>query len=233
MDKNHEGHRERLRKKFVQHGFISFEEHEVLELLLFYSIPRKNTNEIAHNLIYKFGDLNKVFDADMEMLQEVDGVNESSANLIKMIPQICKIYFKHYDFIPSFKFKDNALNFAIHQYIGETNEVLKAVYLDKDCNYISCEDICTMDNDSVVILNIKKIIERAEKYNSGDIILMHNHPDGNCLPSDSDIYNTLKAIKILKSIGITLIDHIVVSKNNGISMFSNGYLKDINSTYYD
>lgn len=224
MATNHEGHRDRMRQKFLKQGLSTFEEHEVLEMLLFYAIPRKNTNEIAHELINKFGNLAKVFDADIEILQEVKGVSQNSAVFIKMIPQMCKIYFNSNNSILDFKSKEALINFAIGQYIGETEEILKALYLNSDCCYIACDTICTMSNASVIVLNIKKIIERAEKYNSNHIVLLHNHPTAECTPSEEDKVNTLKAERILKSIGITLIDHVIVSKKAGISMRYSGYL---------
>jgi len=221
---NHDGHRNRMRQKFITNSLSGFEEHEVLEMLLFYSIPRKNTNEIAHELINKFGNIARVLDADIEVLQEVSGVSANSAVLLKMIPQICKLYYNCERSALDFKSLDTIKSFAINQYIGQTNEVLKVIYLDSSCGYISCEDICTMNSAIAVVLNLKKIIERAEKHNSAHVILMHNHPNSNTQPSKDDVNTTVKVEKLLKDIGITLIDHIIVSKNDALSMRSTGYI---------
>ena len=88
----HEGHRDRLRQRFLQEGLENFQDHNVLELLLFYSIPRKDTNEEAHNLINRFGSLSGVFDASFEELCEVKGIGENSAALIKIMPELFKKY---------------------------------------------------------------------------------------------------------------------------------------------
>ena len=86
----HDGHRLRIRKKFILNGFDNFEDHEILELALFYAIPRKNTNVIAHELLDKFGTVDAVFDAPMNMLKEVEGIGESAAVFIKMISGLAR-----------------------------------------------------------------------------------------------------------------------------------------------
>ena len=88
----HEGHRQRLKNRFIETGFQGFEPHNILELLLFYSIPRKDTNVIAHNLLNRFGSLKNVFNASFEDLIQVEGIKENSATLIKMVPLIAKEY---------------------------------------------------------------------------------------------------------------------------------------------
>ena len=91
----HEGHRQRLKDTFLKTSLDTFQPHNILELLLFYSIPRQDTNEIAHELINHFGSLKNVFDADYEELIRVKGIKENSAVLIKMIPQLAKIYLSN------------------------------------------------------------------------------------------------------------------------------------------
>ena len=88
----HQGHRERMRKKFLLNGFDNFEDHEILEFILFYAIPRKDTNEIAHLLIEKFGSLDAILDAPINLLKEVNGIGESAAIFIKMISSLARTY---------------------------------------------------------------------------------------------------------------------------------------------
>lgn len=224
---HHDGHRDRVRQKFLESQFNSFQEHEILEMLLFYAIPRKNTNEIAHSLIDKFGSLANVFDADINLLQEVDGISQNSAILLKMIPPLLKRYVNSENSKNTFKklsFKsiDTILDFCIKQYIGTTTELLKAIYLDNNCDLISCIDICTMNNTNMITINATKIIERADKYNSNKVILVHNHPRGNLNPSQDDISSTKRLYRTFKELSINLIDHIIVCDNKAISMVDNG-----------
>lgn len=221
---SHDGHRDRIKKKFLESGFNSFEEHEILEMLLFYSIPRKNTNEIAHNLINKFGNIYKVCNADVELLQEVDGISYNSAILLKMIPSLCKEYTKNIDMDFNFNDINTILKFCINQYTGETTEILKAIYLDNVSNLIACVDICSMNSRNSVIVNATKIIERAEKYKSSKIILIHNHPNGSIVPSQEDIISTNKLIKIFRELRLNILDHIIVANDKAISMVNNGYV---------
>ena len=88
----HQGHRERMRKKFLLNGFDNFEDHEILEFILFYAIPRKDTNEIAHLLIEKFGSIDTILDAPINLLKEVSGIGESAAIFIKMISSLARTY---------------------------------------------------------------------------------------------------------------------------------------------
>ena len=94
MDKvSHEGHRQRLKNRFLTEGLDSFETHNILELLLFYSIPQRDTNGIAHKLLDTFGSLKGVFEADFEELIKIDGIKENTATLLKLIPEVARAYF--------------------------------------------------------------------------------------------------------------------------------------------
>ena len=93
----HEGHRERLKERFLNEGLLGFHDHNILELLLFYVIPRKDTNEIAHELLREFGSLSAVFDADIELLKQVPGIGDNAATFIKLIPQLARAYMMDKD----------------------------------------------------------------------------------------------------------------------------------------
>ena len=225
METNHNGHRERKRQKFLKQGNLeNFEEHEILELLLFYAIPRKNTNDIAHALIDKFGSLAKVFDADIEVLQEIDGISINSAIFIKLMPQMCKKYFNAEISPFAFNSTDDFIQFGIKQYIGETKEILRGLYLDSSNSYVSCDIFGDASNPTAVIMSVNRIIEKASKYDANHLVLYHNHPSGDCTPSTEDIMATKRLVQILNSLNITLIDHIIISKNLGLSMRKMGYM---------
>jgi DNA repair protein RadC len=174
----HDGHRNRMRKRFLKNGLKSFEEHEMLEMLLFYSIPRKNTNEIAHNLINRFGSLKETFDANIDVLTQVDGITENSAVLLKMIPQLCNAYINSNSNALRITSMEDIKDLAIKKYISETKEILRIVLMDSDCNYLDCVEICTNNSENILDIDIKKIIQEANEHDSTHIIIMHNHPKG-------------------------------------------------------
>ena len=145
-DNVHKGHRERVRKKFIKTGFTGFADHEKLELLLFYSRPRIDTNAIAHNLIDKFKTIGGVFDADFDMLKEVDGVDEATAVLLKMIPALSKEYVNSKISLTSMGNYKTACEYFKNQFLGENVEKVRIACVDDklrlvDCAVISDEDI--------------------------------------------------------------------------------------------
>ncbi len=227
-DKNHshDGHRDRMRNRFLKGGFENFEAHEILEMLLYYSIPRKNTNEIAHELINTFGSLYGVFDADIEALLQVKGISYNSAVLIKMIPQICSIYSNQKDKnnVIDVSNWENLKQYAINQYIGVNVELVKVMFLNSNLGCISCVDMHSIDNPNTVSFDAKKIVSYAEKYRSTHVILMHNHNNGNANPSKADVFST-KAIKeVLQKLGIIVVDHVIVAGKQVVSLFNSGYM---------
>lgn len=213
----HTGHRERLRKKFLKSGFETFEEHEILELVLFYAIPRIDTNDIAHDLIDKFKGFKGVCDADVNELIKEKYINENCAVLIKMIPQLAKVY-------TSSKEKEIVLNttsamcaYFVNRFLGDTNEKIRIVCVDKKLQLIN-ETIIAEGTPGKVDFKIRKIAEFAYSNNCEDIIIAHNHPRSNAHPSSDDIKVTSEIYKILKPVGINLLDHIVVAGNDSTSL---------------
>ena len=142
MENLHEGHRKRMKERFIKSGLDDFAPHNILELLLFYSIPRGDTNPVAHRLIDTFGSLSGVFDATPEELAKVDGVGENSAILISMIPQIARKYLED---------KADTANivggcsdigaFLLPKFVGRTNEALMMVSIDNKNKIIHAEKL--------------------------------------------------------------------------------------------
>ncbi len=214
----HEGHRERLKDKFIKNGLDSFEPHELIELLLFFSVPRKDTNELGHKLINSFGSLASVFDAPIESLQEVNGIGKSSAILIKLIPEICRKYmedkFNYHDKIIDI---ENAGVILMNKFIGRINETVVLMLLDSKRKLLFCGTINEGSVNSCDIY-IRKLVEYAIKYNSSMAIIAHNHPSGVALPSRNDIATTFAVKDALKLVGVRLIDHIIVADSDYVSL---------------
>jgi len=226
----HKGHRERVRKRFLKYGLNGMEPHNILEMLLFYSIPYKDTNDIAHKLINTFGNLSSVFDAPIDALIKIDGISERSAILIKMIPQICMKYYDEKVALPSnINDHENLISYIGHhvaaQCIGRTVETVFLICLDNSMKIRYFGTLGDGTNDTVNIV-CRKIVDITLKHNSSMIIIAHNHPDGFALPSREDIRTTLRLKEILSGISIKLIDHIIVAGDDFVSMAQSGALSD-------
>ncbi len=214
----HGGHRERVKSQFLKNGLDSFQPHSILELLLYYAIPLKDTNPIAHQLLQKFGSLSGTFDAPYEELLKVDGIGRSAATLIKLIPQICRRYQEDIDrdkiVIYSY---DEAGKRLVNKFIGRQNEVVVLMLLDSKTRILFCD---VVDEGSVNSANIyiKKIVRLSVQYDASYAILSHNHPSGSCLPSKQDLSTTRWVYEALDTVEVRLIDHIIVSGNDYLSI---------------
>ncbi len=223
----HEGHRNRLRDKFLLGGIDNFEDHEVLELLLFYAIPRRNTNDIAHKLLQKFGSLDAVFDSPINLLKTVDGVGESAAIFIKIISNITRLYVER-------KYVNCKNVLSVHEmndklmmkFIGRQEETLAIMLLDAK-GKILYEGVVNKGTVNAVDIYMRKIIELIVLYSASAIILAHNHPSGLAVPSKDDIETTLGINSILKSMKVHLVDHIVVADGDYVSMKDCGMLENL------
>lgn len=216
----HEGHRERMRKRYLLDGADSFEDHELLELLLFYGIPRKNTNTEGHNLLEYFGTFSNIFEAPIDEIKKVEGIGENSAILIKLIPDIYRRIKKDKALPkPRIDSVETAGKFLIAHYTGILNENVTLICLDNKGNI---KDISTISYGSVsqVAINSRVLLQTAIKFNAVSAIIAHNHPQSIELPSFEDIESTVKIKSILDEIDVSLLDHIIVSGENYLSMAS-------------
>ena len=223
MENLHEGHRKRMKERFIKSGLDDFAPHNILELLLFYSIPRGDTNPVAHRLIDTFGSLSGVFDATPEELAKVDGVGENSAILISMIPQIARKYLED---------KADTANivggcsdigaFLLPKFVGRTNEALMMVSIDNKNKIISCSVVAEGTVDSAKVSR-RKIMKEAMKVKATRVILAHNHPCGVAVPSSEDVIMTKEIGRLFAQVGIELVDHIIVANDDYVSMAASGF----------
>lgn len=216
----HEGHRDRLRHRFLEEGLENFQDHNVLELLLFYSIPRKDTNEEAHRLMDEFGSLSGVFNASFEELCRVKGISENSATLIKMMPEL----FQKYE-VDIMNNDDVVLNKCelIAKYVssyfkGLTIEKMYLLCLDSACRVISF-NLISEGTVNAAPLNIRKIMELSIKNNAANLILVHNHPSGVVAPSRKDVDATMGIQQIMTKMGMGLSDHIIIGHGDDFFSF--------------
>lgn len=220
----HDGHRDRMKKKLLEQGLDVFDDHNVLELLLFYAMPRKDTNPLAHELLENFGSLEAVFEAPAEELSKLNGIGENAVTLLKLIPEVSRRYC-----IDKNRF-DNILDstnkageYLVARYMYERDEVVYVICLDSKCKLICCKQLFRGVANSAEI-SIRKIAELALAKNASRIIISHNHTSGIALPSIEDEATTKRLQTALNSMGITLTDHIIVAGDDFISMADSGLL---------
>lgn len=225
MTKNvNDGHRERLKRRFLESGADSFEHHNLLELLLFFGIPRVDTNKTAHNLINRFGSFSEGFDAEFEDLIQVSGVSAHAATLIKLIPNTARIYMsnKHLNSTPM-NSPEIIGKYFINKFIGKTSEQVFILCLDSSLNVICCK-LLAEGTATKANINIRKIVEYVIRHNASSIVLSHNHPRGLAIASNDDIVTTVHVKKALTLLDINLIDHIIVAHNSYVSLAQMNYI---------
>ena len=225
-DNPHDGHRDRLRKKFILNGTDTMEEHELLELILYYAIPRKDTNPISHKLLAKFGSISAVLDSSVENLKQ-EGLSENCAIYLNLLPHICRAYmddkFGNNDKIVT---DDNITEKMKYKFIGINYEIVVLMLLDSKNKEVFCGTISKGSITSNEI-HIRKIVELAIIYNAKSAVISHNHPSGIALPSGEDMVATKRTFESLKLINVYLMDHIIVADDDCISLRQSGFMDKI------
>ena len=214
----HAGHRQRLKERFLKESLDNFEEHQVLELLLFYGIPQRDTNEIAHELIRKFGSLSKVLEATPEELAEVKYVGDNVTTLFRLITEVARYYQVNCAMREQILTSIDACGkYLVPFFHGRQNETVFLLCLDAKCKVLCCEKVGEGSVNSAGV-PVRKIVEMALKANATSVILAHNHPSGLAIPSGEDIQTTRRVALALDAVEIGLVDHIIVADNDWVSL---------------
>ncbi len=224
MEELHKGHRDRLRKRMLEKGLDHFEKHEVLELLLFHAIPRRDTNELAHRLINTFGSFSGVLDAPYEELLKVKGMGPTAAALLKMAPQLLRVYLT--DQSERGCVLDSTLklgHYLVGRYVGCRIERTYLLCLDNTGRLLACRMLSEGSLEQVPIIP-RQVAEEAMRTGATAVVLAHNHPNGFAIPSSQDITATRTLYKALQGVGIRLADHIIVAKEDHYSLADAGVL---------
>ena len=219
MDEHdHSGHRDRMRERFAQNGLDGFAPHEVLELLLFYAIPRRNVNPLAHKLIKHFGSTCAVFEATREQLLQVPGIGEHTASLLGMIFPLARYADRERsEDRPVLTNYRNAKAYCKHLFAGKADEVLYVICLDAQGRVLRAVPAITGTIDEIVIYP-RKIVTEALNHKAHGVVLAHNHPSGVCEPSDADIETTETLRQALATVDIPLLDHMVYAEGECVSI---------------
>ncbi len=220
----HDGHRERLRARFAEHGLESFNELNALELLLCYAIPRRDTNELAHRLLDAFGSLSGVFQASMQELTSIPGIGENAAALILMVPQIVKkAHVSKAKETKIIRNSTDAGNYLLPYFLDEQDKIVMMLCLDNKRAVICCREM-GRGVVNCVDANIRRMVETALKVKTTTVIIAHNHPNGVALPSREDDNFTRTLYRSLGLLGITLEDHIIVANDEFVSLADSGVM---------
>ena len=220
----HDGHREKMRQRFMTGGLDAFADHEILELLLYYAIPRRDTNPIAHALMERYGSLPAVLAAPMEDLKRTEGIGESAAVLLHLVPQVCRrARLAQVGEDQVLNSSERAGAYLLECFDGESREVIYQLCLDRKGKLLACK---RLGEGSVASadLDVRRLVENAILTGASAVILAHNHPSGVALPSDGDYTATMRVRAALNAIGIELADHIIVADGDFVSMADRGYL---------
>lgn len=224
----HSGHRKRVRKEFL---FMGLNEatppHKVLEYILFHSIPQKDTNEIAHELLERYGSISAILDAPVESLMQVKGISEVSVSLLKLILPVARIYQSEK------KSNNKVLNsldemaeYIVGKYFGYDKEVFSVLSMNAAGKVVGF-DILSSGNVSEVSVSVRDIVETAIKRKAVCVVIAHNHPGGVALPSKEDISMTEMIFNTLKRINIYLADHVIIANDDYVSLAQSDCFKCI------
>ena len=206
----HAEHRKRFKKRYLESKSEGFSEHELVELLLFYSIPRRDTNEIAHALIERFSSINGIAEASIEELKLVPGVGDNSAVLISLIMAFAKEYAdNHYKDTKRIDSMQALVNYANAQTFGAVKELIYCVFMDDNLNVVGTNLIAsgTLNEARPMLRNV---IELCILKRATSVAIFHNHPNGGVEPSRADVEFTVLLERELKIIGVNLIEHVIV-----------------------
>lgn len=208
----HEGHRLKLKNRFLKQGLDGFEDHNILELVLFFAIPRRDTNVIAHNLLNKFGSFSRVFEASVADLCSIEGIGEHAAHLIKTYPAVAKRYyqdrFKEEKRLPMYHQMGQDL---VLQFAGVNHEQLLVLFYDNSLGFRGQVVLHEGDINSVGF-SMRKVCDAALQHNASYMIMAHNHPHGLPIASSDDLNTTSRVNDFMSQMSVILIDHFIIGE---------------------
>lgn len=224
---NHYGHRQRLKDRIRSGGYSGLQMHEVLEFLLTYTVPQKNTNQTAHNLLKTFGSFSKVLDASRQELMSVDGIGEESALFLNTLPKIFQTYQQS-------KSSKNVILNTIRDCIKYFRENI--IVQKTESMYILCMNAnnellrvfeIDSNNSKNVSFKIRDLIENILPTKPASIIMFHTHPQASCVPSNEDIATTSQVIITCYTLGLAFRDHIIFNETEHFSFGANNILQKL------
>ena len=220
----HQGHRQRVKNRYLVEGLDAFEDHQILEMLLFYSIPMKDTNELAHKMIKEFGSFAGLLEADPKEICKRCQVSENTAILVSIIPSLARRYFKgKWGEKPILDSSILAGEYVVALFTGRTYEAFYVICLDSQ-NRVNHAALVHEGTINEAPVYPRLIVETALRHQATSVILAHNHPGGSVKPSTQDIQITKKISTVLESISISVVDHIIAAGDKYYSFAEKGMM---------
>lgn len=214
----HDGHRQRLMDRFRDNGLDEFHAIQALELILFFSIPRRSTNELAHHLLDRFGSFSRVLEASQEELMEVPGVGRNTATLLHLVREAGRFYqvdrAKRDRLLPTI---DDCARYLEPYFFGKQQEMVYLLCLDAGCNAIACREVGEGELNAAAV-SPRRVVEVALAEKAASVVLAHNHPGGVAIPSPEDVAVTRRLNAALSAVDVVLMDHLVMVDGDYVSM---------------
>ena len=214
----HDGHRQRLMDRFRDNGLDEFHAIQALELILFFSIPRRSTNELAHHLLDRFGSFSRVLEASQEELMEVPGVGRNTATLLHLVREAGRFYqvdrAKRDRLLPTI---DDCARYLEPYFFGKQQEMVYLLCLDAGCNAIACREVGEGELNAAAV-SPRRVVEVALAEKAASVVLAHNHPGGVAIPSPEDVAVTRRLYAALSAVDVVLMDHLVMVDGDYVSM---------------
>lgn len=216
----HKGHRQKVKKRYIEAGFEGMADHNILELLLFFGIPYKDTNPIAHELIETFGSFSGVLKASVSELKSVKGMTENAACLLNMIlPVYARYYADSTAERPIFESTKEIVDYMRPKFLDTNNERAYVMCFDHNNYLVAVRRLSDGDVYST-LFDMRKLAAAVLETKATGVILVHNHPSGISIPSSGDVAQTKNAYELLQSLKVSLLDHIIISQEGHGSMIS-------------
>ena len=226
--KSQEGHRERLRQKFLKSGLKGFHDYEIIELLLSLGTPRKDCKQAAKKAIEKFKTLRGVLEAPAHELQEIKGVGPANIFGIKFVQEAAGEFLKERILNkPYCKSSKEVFDYLYHSMRDRKKEVFKVMFVNAQNQVIEVEDLFKGTLSASAVYP-REIIEKAIKNNAAALIFAHNHPAGNPEPSDNDKQITRDLVFAANIMQIKVLDHIIIGDNRYFSFADAGLIEEYN-----
>lgn len=223
----HDGHRDRVKKEFLQGGLEYFSEVRALELLLFYTRSQGDVNPTAHTLLSTFGSLAGVLDADPVLLKHVPGVGENTAVLLKLIPALAAKYLSSRLSADGIvRSSEDLRDLFVPYFFGARNEMSYLACFDGKLKLLGIRKLGEGGPNAVDVSN-RQVVEAALAFNSSAVVLAHNHTSGIALPSDEDLSTTRSLRNLLRAVSITLYDHVILVDDDMVSLRDSGFFRSL------
>lgn len=223
----HNGHRDRLKERFLTMGLDGFDDHQALELLLFYALPQQDTNPLAHELLSRFGSLAGVCDATPDQLCSVPGVGRHTAILLSLVPEFTRRYLlSQADGLGCLNTVEKIGAYLLPRFHGRHIEEAYLLCLDAKYKVLGCTRV-SEGGPNFTHIDMRRVVETALHSKAVAVVLAHNHPSGVAVPSPEDHETTRALFRQLQVLGITLLDHIIVADADYVSMNQSGMLEHL------